>query len=300
MIGVSFLVFLAVYLIPGDPAEKLLGTAATQENILSLRGELGLDKPFLIQYGIWLINVIQGDLGTSISMRMPVSEILFSKFSNTLILTAGSLFICVFGGVMIGTLAGLKQYSLFDRTSMFLAQFGANVPVFWLAIVLMWIFSLKLNWLPSSGMYDMREGSSFSSLLKHLILPSIATATVSLAVIARSTRSNIVEVMHLDFIKTFRANGLPEWLIIFKHVFRNILSSLVNITGLQVGYLIGGAIFVEVVFSWPGIGSQLYNSITSQDIPVIQGGVLFVALSFVLINLITDLVVAVLNPKLRS
>lgn len=301
LLGVTFLVFLTVHLIPGDPAVALLGTMATEDRIAQLRAELGLDEPLLVQYVIWLEGLFQGDMGRSISMRgMPVADIVLEKYVNTLILTAGALFICFFGGVAIGTLAGLLQYSWFDKTSMFLAQFGANVPVFWLAIVLMWIFALELEWLPSSGMYSLRTGPTVGSVIQHLILPAIATATVSLAIIARSTRSNIIDCMNAEFIRTFRAEGLPEWLIIGKHVFRNILSSLVNITGLQAGYLLGGAIFIEVVFSWPGLGSQLYKAIVTQDVPVIQGGVLLIAITFVLINLVTDLIVATLNPRLRT
>lgn len=300
LIGVSFLVFSIVHLIPGDPAVKVLGQAATEEAVAKLRSDLGLDKPFLIQYGIWLLSVFQGDFGTSIAMRIPVSDVLMPKLINTLILTAGSLVICIIGGILIGLMAGLKQYSWFDRVSMFMAQLGANIPVFWLAIMLMWIFSLKLGWLPSSGMYDLRNEGALMSLFVHLILPSIAAATVSLAVIARLTRSSIIDVLHADYIKTFRANGLPEWKIITKHAFRNILSPLINMTGMQVGYLLGGALFVEVVFSWPGIGSQLYSSITGQDIPMVQAGVLFIATSFVLVNLLNDLIIALLNPRLRN
>lgn len=301
LLGVTFLVFMTVHLIPGDPAVALLGTMATAERVAQLRAELGLDEPLIVQYLIWLGNLLQGDMGYSISMRgMPVADVILSKYVYTLILTAGALFVCVVGGVTIGTLAGLRQYSWFDKTSMFIAQFGANVPVFWLAIVLMWIFALELRWLPSSGMYSLREGPSFGSILQHLILPAIATATVSLAIIARTTRSNLIDCLNAEFIRTFRAEGIPEWLILGKHVLRNILSSLVNIIGLQAGYLLGGAIFVEVVFNWPGLGSQLYNAIVTQDVPMIQAGVLMIAVTFVLINLVTDLAVAALNPKLRA
>lgn len=301
LLGVTFLVFLTVHLIPGDPAVTLLGTMATAERVAALRAELGLDEPLLVQYLIWLGNLMQGDMGYSISMRgMPVADVILPKYGNTLILTAGALLVCFVGGVAIGTLAGLKQYSWFDKSSMFIAQLGANVPVFWLAIVLMWIFALELRWLPSSGMYSLREGPSVGGILQHLILPAIATATVSLAIIARSTRSNLIDCLNSEFIRTFRAEGIPEWLILGKHVFRNILSSLVNITGLQAGYLLGGAIFVEVVFNWPGLGSQLYNAIVTQDVPMIQAGVLMIAVTFVLINLVTDLAVASLNPKLRT
>lgn len=301
LIGVTFLVFLTVHMVPGDPATAMLGTSATAESVARLRTELGLDQSLFVQYRIWLGNLLQGDMGHSISMRgMPVADVVLSKYVNTLILSAGALFVCFFGGVAIGTLAGLKQYSWFDKTSMFLAQFGANVPVFWLAIVLMWIFALELGWLPPSGMYSLRDGPTFGSVLQHLILPAIATATVSLAIIARSTRSNMIDVLNSEFVRTFRAQGIPELVILAKHVMRNILSQLVNITGLQAGYLLGGAIFVEVVFNWPGLGSQLYDAIVTQDIPMIQGGVLMIAVTFVLINLVTDLAVASLNPRLRA
>ncbi|WP_026695624.1 ABC transporter permease [Peribacillus kribbensis] len=299
LMGVSFLVFSIVYLIPGDPAVKILGQAATDEAVAELRKDLGLDKPFFIQYGIWLANMLKGDLGTSITMRVSVDSVLIPKLINTLILTGGSLAVCLIGGLLIGLLAGLKPYSWFDRISMFFAQFGANVPVFWLAIVLMWIFSIKLGWLPAFGMYDMRTEGSTWSILQHLILPSIAAASVSLAVMARLTRSSLIDAFNSDYVKTFRAYGISEKNIVFKHAFRNILSPILNMTGLQVGSLMGGALFVEVVFSWPGLGSQLYSSITGQDLPMVQAGVLFIAISFVLVNLINDLLVASLNPRLR-
>ncbi|WP_110926634.1 ABC transporter permease [Bacillus massiliglaciei] len=299
LFGVSFLVFSIVYLIPGDPAVKILGQAATEESVAALRQDLGLDKPFFTQYGIWLGHMLTGDLGTSITMRVPVDTVLLPKLLNTLILTAGSLAVCIIGGVLIGLFAGLKPYSWFDRVSMFFAQFGANVPVFWLAIMLMWIFSIQFGWLPAFGMYDMRTDGSILSVLQHLILPSIAAATVSLAVIARLTRSSLIDAFNSDYIKTFRAYGISEKKIVVKHAFRNILSPIINMTGLQVGSLLGGALFVEVVFSWPGLGSQLYASITGQDLPMVQAGVLFIAISFVLVNLINDLLVAALNPRLK-
>jgi len=299
LLGVSFLVFSIVYLIPGDPAVKILGQAATDEAVAALREELGLEKPFFVQYGIWLGDILTGNLGTSITMRIPVESVLIPKLINTLILTAGSLAVCIIFGVLIGLLAGLKPYSWFDRISMFFAQFGANVPVFWLAIVLMWILSIQLGWLPAFGMYDMRTEGSVLSTLQHLILPSIAAASVSLAVIARLTRSSLIDAFNSDYVKTFRAYGISERKIIFKHAFRNILSPIINMTGLQIGSLIGGALFVEVVFSWPGLGSQIYTSITGQDLPMIQAGVLFIAACFVIVNLINDLLVAFLNPRLK-
>ncbi|GAK04387.1 dipeptide transport system permease protein DppB [Geomicrobium sp. JCM 19037] len=300
LLGASFLVFSMVYMIPGDPAQIILGQGATEEAIESMRAELGLNEPFIAQYGIWLFGVLQGDLGMSIAMRIPVTDFLFPKLINTLILTGGALAICLLGGVLVGVVAALRKYTLFDRIAMFIAQFGANTPVFWLAILLMWLFSLQLGWFPTIGMYDYREGFSVIGLLEHLLLPAFATACVSLAVIARLTRSSMIDVLNKEFMQTFRANGISESRIVAKHGFRNILAPLLNMTGLQIGYLLGGAIFVEVVFSWPGIGSQLFTSINAQDIPMIQAGILFIAITFVVINLIMDIVVTTLNPRMRQ
>jgi peptide/nickel transport system permease protein len=300
LFGVSLLVFSMIYLIPGDPARTMLGQSATPEAIQQLRDKLGFNDPFLVQYLSWLLDVLKGDLGTSITMRIPVTAYLIPKLINTLILAAGGLIICVVIGIAVGIVAALRKYSWVDRIIMFLAQFGANTPAFWLGITLMWLFSIKLGWLPSSGMYDVRNGATFTGLLEHLILPAFATATVSLAVIARLTRSSLIDVLNAEFIKTFRANGISESKIISKHAFRNILPALINMIGLQIGYLLGGALFVEVVFNWPGIGSQIYASITSQDLPMVQAGVLFIAISFVVVNLINDVFIASLNPRLKN
>jgi peptide/nickel transport system permease protein len=300
LFGVSLLVFSMIYLIPGDPARMMLGQSASPEAVQQLRDKLGFNDPFIIQYGAWLLDVLHGDLGTSITMRIPVTAFLIPKLLNTLILAAGGLIICVIIGIGVGIAAALRKYTWFDRIIMFMAQFGANAPAFWLAITLMWLFSIKLGWLPSSGMYDVRTGDTFTGLLEHLILPAFATATVSLAVIARLTRSSLIDVLNAEFIKTFRANGISESKIISKHAFRNILPPLINMIGLQIGYLLGGALFVEVVFNWPGIGSQIYASITSQDLPMVQAGVLFIAISFVVVNLINDVFIASLNPRLKN
>ena len=300
LFGVSFLVFSMVYLIPGDPARMMLGQSATPEAVEQLREELGFNDAFMVQYVGWLGDVLKGDLGTSITMRIPVTDYLVPKLINTLILAGGGLVICVVIGIGVGLIAALRKYTWIDRTIMFFAQFGANTPAFWLGITLMWLFSIKLGWLPSSGMYDVRSGPTFMGLMEHLILPAFATATVSLAVIARLTRSSLIDVLNADFIKTFRANGISESKIIGKHAFRNILSPLINMIGLQIGYLLGGALFVEVVFNWPGIGSQIYASITSQDLPMVQAGVLFIAICFVVLNLINDMMIAALNPRLKN
>ncbi|WP_080834484.1 ABC transporter permease [Cohnella massiliensis] len=297
---VTFLVFLAVHFSPGSPAETLLGHEATPEAVARLEHEMGLNRPLLSQYVHWLGDLLQGKLGDSLVMRVPVSPILFERFQNTVILTAGSLLVCLAFGIGIGIAAGLKPSSWFDRTVMFLATIGSNVPTFWLGIVLMWLFSLKLGWLPSSGMYDLREGETFAGLMKHLILPSLAIAISSLAIVARLIRASVIEVMNADFVQTLRSHGMPHGRIVGKHVLRNVLAPIANITGLEVGYLLGGVLFVETVFSWPGIGSLLYNSIMGHDIPFVQAGVLLIAFTYVLVNLLTDIAVALLNPRFKA
>lgn len=300
LFGVSVLIFLIIKLIPGDAAISTLGAGATQENVRLVRQALRLDQPLYLQYWEWMVRALKGDLGMSIALNTPVAKVIIPKFLNTMILTAGSLVVAVGVGLLTGLIAGTRQYSIFDRVSMFIALVGASMPVFWLGLLLMAVFALNLGWLPSTGMYDIRGDGGFFDLLRHMILPSIATATVSTAVIARLARSTMIEVLHADFIKALRAKGLPESTVIFRHALRNGLPPIINITGLQVGYLLGGALFTEVVFSWPGIGLQLYSSITARDIPMVQAACLFVAISFVVVNLLSDVLIAFLDPKVRE
>lgn len=299
LVGVSVVVFMLIQLVPGDPARAILGTSATAERVVAVRAEMGLDQPLYVQYASWMGRLLHGDLGQSFALSQPVSSILFPKLGNTMVLAIGSLIISVFVGVLLGVLAGTRQYSLFDRVSMFTALFGASVPIYWLALVLVGVFSLNLHWFPASGMQDVRNPGGILDLFWHLALPAIATAVVSTAVIARLTRSAMIEVLQQDFIRTLRANGLSEMRVVWRHAFRNVLPTIVNISGLQVGYLLGGVIFAEVVFNWPGLGQQLYTSITARDMPMIQSGVLFIALTFVIVNLVTDVIVAVLDPRTR-
>jgi peptide/nickel transport system permease protein len=299
LFGVSVLVFLMVQLVPGDPARAILGMSATAEKVAEIRNQLGLDKPLIVQYFSWINGIVHGNLGRSYSLSQPVASILFPKLQNTIILTVGSLIFCILVGVILGILAGTKQYSFLDRISMFVSLIGASIPVYWLGLILVAIFALNLHWLPVGGIHDVRNPGGFGDLLIHLILPAIAASTVSMAVIARLSRSTIIEVLQQDFVKTLRANGIPESRVIWRHALRNVLPPIVNITGLQVGYLLGGVLFIEVVFNWPGLGQQLYTAITGRDMPVIQAGVLFIALAFVVINLVTDLIVALLDPRIR-
>ncbi len=300
LIGASFLVFLGMRLVPGDPATAILGSRATPEALAALREELGLNRPFYVQYLIWLGKMVHGDFGTSIALTVPVTKVLVPKFGNTLILGAGALAIAVPIGAVIGVLSGYWQLSLFDRAGQIFALFGASVPQFWLALVLVAVFSLNLGWFPVSGMYDMRGDGGRFDLLRHLVLPAVATSTIPMAVIARLVRASIIEIMHQDYVRTARAKGLRERRVMFAHALRNALPQFINITALQVGFLLSGALFTEVIFSWPGIGQALYNAVVARDVPMVQGAVFVTTLVFVLANLAADMAQAALDPKTRA
>jgi peptide/nickel transport system permease protein len=300
LIGVSVLVFLIMQLVPGDPVRTMLGMSATGERVAEVRHQLGLDRPLAVQYLHYMSGVLHGNLGQSLTLSQPVSNILFPKLANTMILAAGSLLICLVVGIPLGVLAGTRQYSVVDRGSMFATLAGASVPVYWAGLVIINVFALQLGWFPTSGMHDTRNPGGIGDILFHLVLPAVAASVVPTAVIARMARGAVVEALHAEHVRMLRASGVPERLVIWRHTLRNILPPVVNIVGLQIGYLLGGVIFVEVVFNWPGLGGQLYTSITAGDMPMIQAGVLFIALVFVVVNLITDIAVALLDPRTRK
>lgn len=300
LIGASFLVFLGMRLVPGDPATAILGSRATPEALAALRDDLGLNRPFYVQYLIWLGKMVRGDFGTSIALTVPVTKVLVPKFWNTLILGIGALAIAVPIGTVIGVLSGYWQLSLFDRAGQIFALFGASVPQFWLALVLVAVFSLNFGWFPVSGMYDMRGDGGRFDLLHHLVLPAVATSTIPMAVIARMVRASIIEIMHQDYVRTARAKGLRERRVVFAHTLRNALPQFINITALQVGFLLSGALFTEVIFSWPGVGQALYNAVVARDVPMVQGAVFVTTLVFVLANLAADVAQAALDPKTRA
>ncbi len=265
-----------------------------------IRAELGLDKPLHIQYWRWLTAILQGDMGRSIILQVPVAGIVVPKFLNTLILAAASLFIAIAVGLPAGIISAVRQYSLADRIATVGAVIGAATPTFWLALVLMYVFSLSFGWFPTSGMHDLRGDGGTLDLLHHLVLPAIATAAIPMAVITRLARSSMLEVIRADYVTALRAKGLPGRAVILGHALRNALPPIVSITGLQAGFLLGGTLFTEVIFTWPGIGLQLYEAILGRDVPLVQGAMLFIAAFFVLLNLLADVIVAYLNPKLRT
>ncbi len=298
LVGVSVVVFLVMHLAPGDPAVVMLGPIASEEDVRRIRTELGLDQPLHVQYGKWLWNAVQGDFGRSITMKRPVLPEILARFEATLILTFASLLISSILGVAAGVISAVKPYSWFDRASMLFALLGISMPVFWLGIVLIVIFALKLGWLPAGGMYS--PGSKdLSDLLQHLVLPAVTLAAASIALVARLTRSSMLEVIRQDYIRTARAKGLRERTMIVRHALKNALIPVVTVIGLQVGYLLGGAILTETVFSWPGLGLLMVQAILARDFPIVQGGVLLIGITFVLTNLIVDLCYAYLNPRIH-
>ncbi len=299
LMGVSVIVFLVLHLAPGDPAEIMLGPQATQVERMRLRAELGLDDPLYLQYGRWMGHVVQGDLGRSLWMRRPVLGEVLVRFKATLLLTATALLISSIGGVALGILSATRPNSLLDRTSAVASLFGASMPVFWLGIVLMVLFSLTLGWLPASGMFAPYGGGDALDLLRHLVLPALTLAAASVTIVARLTRAAMLEVLGQDFIRTARAKGLAERRVVVRHALKNALVPIVTVIGVQAGYLLGGAVLTETVFAWPGVGTLMVQGILARDIPLVQGCVLVVALTFVLVNLAVDMLYALLDPRIR-
>jgi ABC-type dipeptide/oligopeptide/nickel transport system permease component len=298
LFGITFLVFLILHLAPGDPALMILGPKATATSLADLRHELGLDQPFMVQYFRWIGRVLQGDWGRSIQMKREVLPLLLQRFQATAFLTLLATFIAVVLGILVGITSATRQYSWWDRISMIGVLVGFSIPVFWLGIVLQILFAVVLGWLPVSGMQSPGE-TGFWDLLKHSILPAITLATGATVIIARMTRSSMLEVLSQDYIRTARAKGLIERVVIYRHALRNALISVITVVGLQVGYLLGGDVLVEIVFSWPGIGLLMMNGITARDFPIVQGAVLLVATSYVVVNLVVDVLYAYVDPRIH-
>ena len=299
VLGISIVVFLMLKLVPGDPAIALLGPQAEPRDIEILRRAWGLDRPIPEQYLTWLGHVLRGDLGLSLEQRVPVADLVLTRFKNTAILTLASVFISCVLGLTAGVVSATRPHSIFDRLTMVLALFGNSMPAFWLGLVLILAFSLGLGWFPVSGMQSIRGEGGLLDLLHHLILPAITLGGATTAIVARLTRSSMLEVIRQDYVRTARAKGLYERRVILSHALRNALLPVVTVVGLQVGFLLGGAILTETVFSWPGVGLQLFRAISTRDIPLIQGSVLLIAVTFVFINLLVDVTYALLDPRIK-
>jgi peptide/nickel transport system permease protein len=299
LLGVSVVVFMVLHLSPGDPAEIMLGPQATKEDLERLRVELGLTEPLPVQYLRWLGHVVQGDLGKSLWMKRPVLAEVLVRFKATLILTGSALLLSTLGGIALGVASATRPHSLLDRLSAVASLFGISMPVFWLGIVLMVIFALWLGWLPAAGMYAPYGGGDLRDLLAHLALPAVTLAAASMTIVARLTRSTMLETLGQDYVRTARAKGVVEHRVVLRHGLRNALIPIVTVVGVQVGYLLGGAVLTETVFAWPGVGTLMVQGILARDFPLVQGCVLVVALGFVLVNLAVDLLYAWLDPRIR-
>jgi peptide/nickel transport system permease protein len=299
LFGVSVVIFFLMHVIPGDITAALLGPMATEAAKEQLRHALGLDQPLLVQYVKWLGTVLSGDFGRSIATSLPVSHLVLPKFGNTVVLAAGSLLLSLVIGFGIGVFAAAHAGSTFDRATMSITLVFGSIPPYWLGLVLVMIFALSLRWLPTTGMYDIIDPGGISDLLRHLVLPAVATAAAPAAIITRMVRTSMVEILAQDYVRVARAKGIPRRVILWRHVLRNALPPIATITGLQLGYLLGGALFTEVVFAWPGLGYQLNSSIVARDVPVVQAAVMLIALIFVLVNLAVDMLNAVIDPRIR-
>lgn len=296
LLGVTLGAFLIIQLTPGDPARVMLGQDATPEAVANLRARLGLDRPLPVQYLSFLANVVQGDLGTSYRSSRPVLSELRAAFPNTVELAFASVLLATLVGMGLGILSALRRGSIIDTTATSLTLIGISIPNFWLGVMLMLAFSYHLGWFPASG----RGGPLYTiEGLRSIALPAITLATGSAAVIARMTRTSLLEVFDLDYVRTARAKGVREATVIRRHALANAMIPVVTVVGLQFGFLLGGAVVTERIFAWPGLGLVLVNAISNRDLPVVQGALLLVAGVFVLLNLLTDVLYGFLDPRIR-
>ncbi len=317
LLGMTFIVFMLIRAIPGNPAQVILGQQATKEAVEALNASLGLDKPWYTQYFSYLAGIFQGDLGVSLRTKLPVSEEVFPYLAATAELAFFAMIIAIVIGVNAGIISAWFQNSWFDYIAMVVALVGVSVPVFWLGLMEQWTFSSQLGWLPTSGRDDVRNPvtaithfylldtlmqgrfDQFIEVLKRLILPGVALATIPMAIIARITRASMLEVMRSDYVRTARAKGQKMFIVVYKHALKNAVIPVLTVIGLQTGLLLGGAILTETIFSWPGIGRYIYDAIGFRDYPVIQSGILIVAFIFIMINLIVDLLYTVIDPRIK-
>jgi len=290
MLGVTFLVFFIISLTPGDVASMILGNGATEQAIKELRADMGLDDPVIVQYGRYMGDLLTGDMGESYSTGKKVSGEIAQRFPNTFKLTISAIFLSVLISIPIGVVSATKQYSIFDNIGMIVALIGISMPSFWTGLILIIAFSLKLGWFPSGGM----EGVS------SLILPAFTLAVASTASITRTTRSSMLEVVRQDYINTAKAKGVSSGVVVRKHALKNALIPAITVIGLEFGVLLGGAVLTETVFSWPGIGRLMVESIQRKDTPMVLGCIMVFALAFSVVNLIIDILYAYIDPRIKS
>ena len=300
LLGISVIVFLIMAMIPGDPATAILGSYATPENVEKLNRDLGLDKPLVQRYFIWLGNMLQGDFGRSFALNRDVLDEVFERFSATLVLAGTSFIFCAFFGILAGVISASRQYSIVDKAITSAVLVGISIPSFFLGMMLILIFSVQLRWFPVSGMWPIYGARDLSALLSHLAMPAFALAVVATGVIARLSRSAMLEVLRQDFIRTARAKGVPERSVVWRHALRAAMVSIIPVLGIQAGFVLSGAVYIEIVFQWPGIGRMLVDAILKRDILLVQGGVVFVAACYVFFNIVVDIAQSLLDPRIKT
>ena len=299
--GVTLVVFTVIQVTPGDPAAIAAGPVASDEQIEELRQRLGLDKPIIVQYFNWIGNAAQGDLGRSIQFRRPVTEQIVDKAGNTALLVFTAVGIAAVVGIGLGLLSGSRPNTWMDRVARVFGSMGISMPEFALGIVLIIIFSVELDILPTSGMRPPGSTTTeFGELAKHLVLPAVTLAVPQIAITSRLTRSSFLQVISQDYIRTARAKGLSESLVLSRHALRNILIPLVTIVGWQVGYLLSASILVETVFGWPGLGALMVLAVDGRDFPLLQGTTLVLALAVVLANILVDMSYGLIDPRVKA
>ena len=317
LFGVSLLIFFWIRALPGSPAESLLGERATPALVQTYRHRYGLDKPIYVQYWSYLKTTLSGDLGVSVASRRRVVDEIKARFPATVELTLAAMVFAIALGVPLGFFAAKRHGGVFDHVSLVGSLLGISIPIFFLAIILKYIFAIRLGWLPSVGRISVtieakhptnfyildaiieRDWSTLWDVIKHLVLPAVALGSIPLAIITRITRAAVLDVQNEDYVRTARAKGLPPYTVDRRHVLRNALLPVTTVNGLQTGLLLSGAVLTETVFAYPGMGSWLRDAIFNRDYPVLQGGILFLAIVFVLVNLVVDLSYAIINPRIR-
>lgn len=300
LLGISIIVFLIMAMIPGDPATAILGSFATPENVEKLNRDLGLDQGLVQRYFIWLSNMLQGDFGRSFALNRPVLDEVLERFNATLVLAGTAFVICSLLGVAAGVISASRQYGLADKAITFVVLLGISIPSFFLGMMMILAFSVNLRWFPVSGMWPIYGDRNIWALLDHLVLPAAALAVVATGVIARLARSAMLEVLRQDFIRTARAKGVRESRVIWRHALRAAMVSIIPVLGIQAGFVLSGAVYIEMVFQWPGVGRMLVDAILKRDILLVQGGVVFVAACYVLFNIAVDVAQSLLDPRIKT
>ncbi|QQA43790.1 ABC transporter permease [Pelagovum pacificum] len=302
ILGLTIIVFLIMAMIPGDPATAILGSYATPENVERINRNLGLDKPLVTRYFIWLGNMLTGDFGRSFSLNRPVLDEVWERFSATLLLAGASFILCSILGVAAGVVSAARQYGTADKAITFAVLIGISIPSFFLGMMMVLIFGVSLGWFPTSGMSGLAYlgGGGFWDVAHHLVLPAVSLALVALGVIARLSRSAMLEVLRQDFIRTARAKGVNERNVVWRHALKAAMVTIIPVLGLQAGFVLSGAVYIEKVFEWPGVGRMLVDAILTRDLLLVQGGVVLVATLYVLFNIVVDVIQAMIDPRIQT